>query len=279
MTNKATPVRRLPHLLSFTLGILLTAAACGVLAKHARLFSEKRDTAVMIGTQLPELKAQVALLDASVEAERIFAERALAAREEQASVYVLPKGSPVSRVVSSVQEIVLGLKNDGPLALKSIAFQKKPDDHGSVKTVQGTLVLEGRFTDIAAVLTVLGFGGDLMVRDVLPLHDQELFLEEVGRVAPLTLKRAQDFLYLDLLEYAAAPDTAEGRLTADAASDIVLSLRSMLLQAGLASVRSALGPVADELKASELWPLPLVRIDRVIRNGNTWTITLTALGR
>ncbi len=279
MADKKIARRRPAQILSFVLGIMLVVASCGVLAKHAQLFSEKRDTAVMVGTQLPELKSTVALLEASVGAERLFADRALAAREEQASAYVLPKDSPVARVVSAVQETVLGLKGDGPLALQSIAFDRAPEDHGSVKTMHGTVVLKGRFTDIAAVLTVLGYGGDMMIRDVLPIADQQAFLRDVEGSAPLTLKGAEDFLYLDLIEYASAPDKSEERLVADAPTDVMLSVRSTLLQAGLASVRAALGPVAQALKTHELWPLPLVRIDAFSRSGDLWTVKVTTFSR
>ncbi len=279
MPDKKTSPRRLPHILSFLLGIMLVVASCGVLAKHAHLFSEKRDTAVMVGTQLPELKSAVALLEASVEAERIFADRALAAREEQAAAYVLPKDSPVSRVVTAVQETVLGLKGQSGLALQSIAFDRSAEDHGSVKTIRGIVVLKGSFSEIAAVLTVLGYGGDMMVRDVLGIADQEAFLREVEGSAPLTLKGAEDFLYLDLIEYASAPDKSEERLTTDAPAEVALEIRSQLLQAGLASVRSALGPVAAVLKTRELWPLPLLRVDALSRSGDTWTVKVTAFSR
>ena len=279
MPSNASSVRRLPAILAFILGILFVVVACGILASHARLFSVKRDTAVMIGTQLPELKSSVALLQASVEAEGLFAERALAAREEQASAYVFPKDSPVARTVSLLQETVLGLKGSGSLALVKISFGRKAEDHGSVKTTQGIAVFRGSFQDIANVLTVLGYSGDMMVRDVLPVQDQQAFLREAERSAPLSLKTCEDFLYLDLVEYASAPDKAEGRLVADAPNDAMLQIRSALLQAGLASVRSALGPVASRLKTRELWPMPLLRVDSVARDADTWTVTLTAFSR
>lgn len=279
MPAKKPATRRLAELLAFVLGITFVVAACGVLTSHARLFSEKRDTAVMVGTQLPELKSSVALLEASVEAEKIFSTRALAAREEQAAAYVLPKGSPVARAVSAVQETVLAFKGGGSLALQGISFDRTPEDHGSVKTIRGTMVLRGQFSEIADVLTVLGFSGDMMVRDVLKVADQQAFLREVEGTAPLTLKSAEDFLYLDLVEYASSPDKAEERLVSDAPTDVMLSIRSELLQAGLASVRAALGPVAGDLRSHELWPLPLLRIDSLARSGDTWTVKVTAFSR
>lgn len=119
----------------------------------------------------------------------------------------------------------------------------------------------------------------MMVRDVLSVEDQQTFLRSIESVAPLTLKSAQDFLYLDLVEYAADPERAEQRLATDAPTDAILAIRTSLLESGLAGVRSTLGPVASVLRSRDLWPLTLLRIDSVARDGDLWTIRVTALSR
>lgn len=263
----------------FSAGLLLTALACGILASHARLFSQKRDTAVMIGTQLPKLKSTVSLLAASVAAEQMFARQALAAREEQASVYVLPQSSPGPRVVKTLQELSLALGKLGSLRFEKLMFDPAVSDEGSIKKLTGHLTVRGSLQDTARLLTILGFGGDMMVRDAITPADQELFLRQTEASAPLSLPAAEDFLYLDLIEYASDPDAHEQRLLADMSVDTASALRAMLLSAGLADVRSAFTGIAPSLKERNLWPMPLFDVRSVTRDQDRWTVEFVTYGR
>lgn len=268
--------RRLrPDIVFFVCGIFLTVAACGILAAHARLFSQKRDTAVMIGTQLPELASSVSLLAASVEAERLFAQQALAAREEQASVYILPESSPVARSISLLQELSLAAGS----VMQRAKFDSVPVDAGTIKTWKGIATFDGEFRAIANIITILGFSGDMMIRDVLSIEDQDVLLRVTESVAPLSLREAEDFLYLDLVEYAADPDSYEQRLFRDMPTDVMQSLRVMLLDAGLARIRIGLGDIAPVLLERKLWPMPLLRVTGLQRDGKSWLVRLEAYSR
>lgn len=263
----------------FTIGLLLIASACGIVASHARLFSQKRDTAVMIGTQLPTLKSTVAILAASVAAEQMFSSQALAAREEQASVYILPQSSPGPRVVSTLQELALALGKTGSLKVEKLTFDPKFIDEGSIKKLPVHLTVRGSLQDVARLLTILGFGGDMMVRDTVSAMDQERFLHQVEASAPLSLSAAEDFLYLDLIEYAANPDGYEQKMLKDMPVDIASALRANLLSAGLADVRSAFQGMASSLRERNLWPMPLFDVQSVTRDKDLWTVELLTYGR
>ncbi len=264
---------------AFLLGLTLAALATGILASHTRLFSQKRDTAVMVGTELPELKSSVALLRASVEAERYFAAEAGTAREEQASVFILPDNSPVSRTVSAMQELAAAIGTDGGLALDKLTFDAKPVDSGSVKSLAGHAVLRGSYQGVGKLLAVLGFSGDMMVRDVLSVEVQEAFLRHVEAASPASLKAAEDFLYLDLVQYASDPDSFEQRMLRDVSVDAAADIRAILLEGGLMQTRSALGGVAQSLKKGEAWPLPLLSVTRLSRAGDAWTLDFNVFSR
>ncbi len=264
---------------SFVVGLVLTALSCGILASHVRLFSQKRDTAVMIGTQLPRLKSTVALLSASVTAEQIFARQALAAREEQASVYVFPQTSPGPRVVKTLQELLKALGNMGSLKLEKLTFDPKLSDEGSVKKLVGKLVVRGTFQDVARLLTLLGFGGDMMIRDVVKPSDQEQLLQTVEASSPLSLSAVEDFLYLDLIEYASNPDAHEQRMLKDMPIDIGSSVRADFLSSGLSDVRTTFQGIAPSLKEQNLWPMPLFDVQSMARNEDLWTITFQTFSR
>ncbi len=265
----------------FGAGIVLCAAAIGLIVSHARLFSEKRDTAVMVGTSLPEQRSEVALLSANVEAEQAFQRDALVAKEEQASVYVLPDASPVPRAVRSIQETVLALAQDGKetIALEQLSFDENISEHGSYKSLSGSFVLRGTFQSVARFLGILSFSGDMILKDALPADSEQAFLKQVEASAPLSLRSAEDFLYLDLLQYASNPDLAEQRMLKDMPSEVASDVRSFILQSGAADVRGALSKVAKRLAERTIWPLPLLRVDHVIRDGNKWTVNVTLFGR
>lgn len=257
----------------FGLGIVLAVIACGLLIAHARTFSLKRDTAVMIGTMLPELKSSVALLQANRQAEQFFAENALAAREEQASVYVLPDGPSAARAIRVLSEIALAVKSaGGNVAISSIAFDDVTHANGSYKTVGAHLTLKGDARSVARFLAILSFSGDMMVRDVLSDEATGQFLKQVETDSPMALKQSEDFLYLDLLAYASDPDRAESAMLSDMPSDSRADIRSFLLRSGLSQVRSAFAGIAKELADTHVWPLPLLSIGKVLQNGDQWNI-------
>ena len=266
--------RRLGAVL-FGLGIVLSVIACGILVAHARTFSLKRDTAVMIGTMLPELKSSVALLHANRQAEQFFAENALSAREEQASVYVLPDGPSAERSIRVLSDIVLAIKSaGGNVAIATLSFDDASRSAGSYKSVGAHLILKGDARSVARFLAILSFSGDMMVRDILSDEATEQFLKQVESDSPLSLKRSEDFLYLDLLAYASDPDQAESLMLQGMSPESRADIHSFVLRSGLAQVRSALQGIAKDLSGKNVWPLPLVSIRTVLQNGEQWKVDL-----
>lgn len=273
---------RLPGIVFFIMGVVMTVISAGILLSHTRLFGLKRDTAIMIGTELPALQSKVTLLAAAVEAERVFTEQALASREELASSYIFPSGSPASRVVTSIQEIfsaVSILPGNESLVPPDIIVTKTPIEEKDFKAFPGTLQLRGSFAPVSRMLGVLSYGGQMMVRDVLSTETEQAFLAAVESVSPLALSGAEDFLYLDLLEYASNPDTSEQKFLRDIPTIHLPNIRALVLEGGLAEVRIALSPVAVHLKEKRIWPLPIVRIERVTREGDSWNVDFVAFGR
>lgn len=273
--------RQKQNVLLFVVGCVSIILASGIVAEHVRSFGLKRDTAVMIGLSLPELKNSVALLRSSVEAERVFARQARAAREEQAAAYVLPATSPVPRAVLAIEQLSLALRDssNGAFTLMSLSFPAKIENHGTHKTLAGIALIDGSFQNVARLLGAFSMAGDMMVRDAISLETEEAFLRQVGVDEPLALKAAQDFLYLDLLEYASAPDIAEQGALSSVSDAVRPDLHALLLEGGLAAVREGLSPVASRLKERKVWPLPLVEVTSVSRKGTRYTVGLRLLSR
>ncbi|MSR67248.1 hypothetical protein EXS65_00250 [Candidatus Peribacteria bacterium] len=270
-------LRRSMKITLFTLGILLSVAACGLLIAHTRSFSLKRDTAVMIGTTLPELRSTVSLLKANQEAEQHFFRSALSAREEQASVYILPAGPAASRAVSVLQSIARVLRETGESqgSIDALSFQEKASDHGDYKTVSATLKMTSDFRFVARFLSILALSGDMMIRDVFSDEASSTFLRQVNESAPLSLKAAEDFLYGDLLTYAAEPDQVEQAMLQDIPEEMQPDIRAFVLASGLADVRRSLSDIAPNLKKERIWPLPFLTVDSLQRDGEKWQIGLT----
>lgn len=268
------------ELCGFALGCVAFLVACGLLVSYAQLFGLKRDTALMIGTTLPEKKAAVALLKANTEAEELFQSESLASREEQAQVYVLPLGSPGPRIADVVSEVVRTIHSTpgATLSLQTLTIGA-PVDQGKQKAFSVHIVLRGSFQSVSRLLQILDIGGQMLVRDAISESAREQFLSQVEESAPLSLKGATDFLYLDLLAYAALPDALEEQSLKDIPADILASVRAQLLKAGLAGVRSAFDGIAQDLRDRRIWPLPLLSVQSMTRAGDTWTVGMVGYGR
>jgi hypothetical protein len=261
----------------FLLGVLLTVIACGVLGSSTGLLSRKRDTALTVGTTLPELTSSVTLLRATVAAERVFTEQSLLSEEEQAAAYVLSDHSPVPRFVGSVQTIVSAI---GPgLRLESIAFDNPTPAVKGVRNYTGKIVLRGTYQDSARFLGILGLSGKALIRDVVPAASVQSFLTLVEESSPLALKDAVHFLYTDLLAYAQAPDQAEKQALRDLPASVLPDARSLLLQGGLSQVRAALSDVAASIRSADTWPLPLLKVTHLERDGDRFTVSVVLMGR
>ncbi len=280
MMHRNFPCRQSVDVLLFIVGLLFVVLACGLLVGHTKLFGLKRDSAVMVGTTLPELKSSVALLEANIEAEKLFMEDALASREELADVYILPDTSPGPRVVEVLTELAQALTNSGKrVSVERVMFHAAPKDTDGLKAYSAECTLRGDFQSVSSFLGLLGFSGDMMMKDVLTKEAQDSFLETVETIAPLSLKYTEDFLYLDLLAYAADPESRENRLLKDVPAESMPDLKAILLRGGLSDVRMAFSKVAPALHRKNVWPLPLLTIDRAVRSGETWKVQFMVYGR
>lgn len=280
MRNILSQHRRALEISAFCIGILSTVIACGVLIAHADLFRQKREQALTIGMQLPELESSVALLKANVEAETLFFENGLTSREELADAYILPLGSPVPRLVASLSAIADALSKGGSVVkIEKVTVDSPPVTTDGIKKYHAHLVLRGTFQTVSRFLGILSFSGDMMVKDVLPTATESALLQAIESIAPLSLRSVEDFLYMDLLEYASDPDQSEERMLSDIPTDTAHELRSMVLEAGLAHVRSSLQDIAKTLRLKRVWPFPLVDVVSVRRDADRWMIDMTVYGR
>jgi hypothetical protein len=281
MAANAFPFGRVFRCTAFVAGVAGILVGCGLLLKHIDAFGPKRDLAVLIGSALPELRSRVALLEANVEAERLFGIEKQAAREEQAAAYILPDEPDGARTVSVLQETAAALSAAGAqIDIKSIAFDREAVTADGVRQLHGKITLNGRSEHVSRLLTGLGFSGDLSVRDALPPEKSREFLAAVEKDSPLSLPGAEEFLFSDLVAYAADPDAAEQRVTRDMQPEVAANVRTILLAAGLADVRASLSAVAPRLKQQRLWPMPLLRVDSLTQeNGGEWIVGITVFGR
>lgn len=281
MALKDTLAGRVMKVGVFTLGIAGVLVGCGLLLRHVEAFGPKRDMAVLIGSALPELRSRVALLNANVEAERLFGMDKFAAREEQASVYILPESPEGARAVTVLQEVAAALSADNsPVGINGITFAQDSTTVDGHRELAGAVKITASSADLSRLLTALEFSGDLSVRDALPPEQSRAFLKLVESVSPLTLPSAEEFLFSDLVAYAADPDGAEQRLTRDMQPSDAADVRTLLLSAGLADVRTSLAAVAPRLKQQRLWPMPLLRVDSLESQGNNeWILGIAVFGR
>ena len=282
MTDLSPGFWRRGGLAFFICGLVLCVASVGLLVAHTRVFSEKRNTAVMIGTILPELKTRVAILAANTEAEQIFEKNALTSSEEQAAIFVLPENPSGTRVARVLQQIVNSINKKtkaDPVSISKISFAHNAANFGSIKTLSGSIMLSGNYQSVARLLQILFFSGDMMVKDALSGDIRDEILLAVESSAPMSLPAAENFLYMDFLQYASDPDGYENQMVRDMPARTAVEIKTALLESGVSRIRAALSPVASDLLDGNAWPLPLMRVDYVSRQGQIWKIDFTVFGR
>jgi hypothetical protein len=280
VSKSSSAVGRYIGIVFFLVGALLVVVSAGLLARHATEFSGKREHAVEIGSALSIKHSAVTLHAAQFEAERAFVQGALTAREEQAEVYVLPDTSPVPRMVRALDELSrILMKAGSDVRVDRVGFDSAPEDHGTFKSLRGRAVFHGSYQSVARLLGLLSFSGDMMLKDVLPASVQDALLQDIEAAAPLSLRAAQDFLYLDLLQFALDPSRQEDQMFADVPPEAALDMKAFLIEQGTGPLRTTFADIAPAIKASSVWPLPLVRIESVVRNGTDWTVTMVVYMR
>lgn len=266
---------------AFMIGFLCFVIACGLFAEYAFIFRMKKDTALALGSELSSLRSHVAVLQSTVDAEQVFASQALASREEQAEVYILPDHSPATRLAEVTPGIVRVLAGGSGTSLRFVRQSTGPVSTftGSLRSQKVSLTVEGVQEKVIQLISILGMGGNLMIRDALTPQARQKFLQFIEQSTPESLKDASNFFYSDLLLYAEHPDAVEQRYLHSIPPDLLISLRKILLAGGLSSVRFSLSRYAAVLSEQRLWPLPLLRIDSIERVGDSTNIGATVFQR
>lgn len=280
MVNIRNILKRLNEPTMLIVGLTLIVGSSLLLSTHASAFGTARTSAMTLGSALPSLRSQVALLESSVQARQIFGAEADAAREEQASIFILPKDPDTARMVSVLHAIAQALREDGAdITIDAITFDKQVMTSGDHRALPTTVSMHGNLASVSRLTSILKLAGVLSVSDALAPGAGKEFTQMVESMHTLSLPAAERFLALNLADYAAEPDGAESRLTQDLSIDDAVSLRTFLLKSGLSDVRLTLGEVATTLRDKCLWPMPLVHIDSLEGNGSVWTLKMGLLAR
>lgn len=274
--------------LLLTAGCITMAATYGLLAVSIGQFARVRDEAVITGATLPTLRASVALLSATIDAEKAFRERGSASREEIIDTYVLPKSAETTRaahVLTTIAESIGAPSSEHSVVIERMHFEHRAMQEAGIgiasamSGTRGEVLLRGSFQSVTAFLAIVGLSGELMIGDVLSEQAQQDFLSEMHRASPEHVKAALEFLSTDLLSYAAEPDVREDRILRNATPNDAAIIRGLLLKNGLARVRSVLSQRAATLREKHAWPLPLMRIDVLERKGDLWQIGISLMTR
>lgn len=268
-------------ILAFTGGVVLLGISTFLLVRFALASDQARQHAITVGLSLPNLRTRVSLLSASIQTEQLYLRESQAARDEQAAAYVLPVELFTPRVVNAMHGTVAALRRTRELELTSLTFAPVPIIVGDARQWTATVTLAGSLDSVAQFVSVLEWGSNLTVRDVLAPSVASELIMQVEQQHPASLTRALQFLSLDLLKYAADSDASENQLIRDMPETLARDVRYALLQAdsGLPEVRSILSPVAADLKQRKIWPMELAKVTTLSEKNGQWTVTLGVMSR
>jgi hypothetical protein len=260
----------------FGMGCLLVLLAVSLFTIRLADAASLRARSLQLGDRLTELKTSIALLTATIEAERFYGSTSREAFEEQASVYVLPERLDTARVIKLFSSLTRMVSvSEAQCTVSRLTFDDREHGNGTA-FVPAHLTLSCNAAQTARILSILGYTGNMIVADALGSHASE-FLLMVQEKAPVSLSDAYTLLHTDIATYAASPEDSEGRLLGGFSVQDALDLKTFLLTSGLADARTVLAGPAEELKAARLWPLPLLSIDSMTFNGMQADISLKFL--
>lgn len=264
----------------FWIGIALSFFACGILASAVRSFDARRAAAITLALELPPLRSAVVVQEAATAAERAYLDAGMASHEELAAAYVVPSISPASRLADALGHITSALTAAGDrVRIVRLHVDATPTQQTGVRVYAGSMTIDADTHALARFLTLIDLGSAMLVRDAIDPETLRALVANIERLSPAALPAAERLFFTDLLTYAAGPDAMEGPLL-DALPDAAAPLiRSMLLQGGLASVRTAFSGIASRVKSEAAWPLPLVAVRSFQREGTHVVLTFDVYGR
>lgn len=270
---------RLHPLAPFLVGIFLAILACGMIVSIGRSFRLSRQAAITIAAELPSIRAKVALLRAITDAEESFAATGMTSRAELAEAYILPARSPSPRLASSLSDIAAALTRAGiPLHIDRLHIGDASDAGGNLRTYDATLSVIADEEAIARFIHLIEIGSTMMVHDVLESSVRDTVRRMTEEASPSSLPALERFFLTDILTYAIESDAREMAVVEKMPASTRDAVRAALLRGGLASVRSALHDIAAPLRTKASWPMPMMALRSIHRDGSRFLLNLTVFG-
>ncbi len=259
--------------IAYPCGVVLIVGAIALCVVESFRISEMRDTAISMAKELPELRSSNSILKGNIDSERLYGQVGKAALEEQAAAYVLPVTLDQERIRRLFQRIVDAVSETNPITIDRFTFGGSTQS-GALVFIPSEMVLSGSEQGVSDFIGILRWSGTFTVHDIVR-GQAETFLKRIQAEQPLALPAAEEFLRMDLLAYASRPDQAEEDAFQDLPSNVATDVKQLLLEAGLADVRSSLKTIAPLLRSQQAWPLPLLSIEQLSFEAGKGTVRLT----
>jgi hypothetical protein len=268
--------RRRQHIraaLFLSAGVGMLAISGSLLSTHASAVLSVREVSLPIVAQLPNMERRLATLSDQVEMAELNAAMRTGSLQERVNVFVLPEDIDFDRLLLTFDIVSQELAAEGiftAITDVSITDPVASSEEG-LDTRSVSLKFAAHERGVGAFLSLLRMAGLLTVGDTLSDEERRLLLVKTEEENPAGVVAIEQFLTLDLLEYAREPKTYEAQLLRSFSSpSFIKTLEDMLQSPLMRDVRRMLGGnIGKTLESYSLWPLPFMTLQDVrIQAGN-----------
>lgn len=254
--------QRLATLCSFGAGLACMSVSVFLISMHVQMISDVRDVSVPIVAALPSLERRLSVLEEQVELTELHTKTKRGSIEERRDMFALPEEIDLDRLLAAFEVVQDVLLREGLLSqVSDIAVSKETEDDLSHEI----LSLETALHDdgLKTLLMMVQLSGLLTVGDVLTDQERMLLTERIELENPAGIVALEQFLSVDLLDYAENPKLHEEHLKRSFRSTTFLNaFHNVIRTSFLRDVRELEQTgVPSALRTYKLWPLQMMAID------------------
>ncbi|MBM3230906.1 hypothetical protein FJZ28_01105 [Candidatus Peregrinibacteria bacterium] len=245
-------------------GLLSIAALLMVL--HVNTISRVRDVSVPIVSEIPQLERRLALLQEQTELTELHAATIVGSPEEHIRIFALPEQTDLGRLMAVFDVVREVYGREGTLTeMSDIVMGDAVDKGNGLRAQTVSLEFIAHEDAMRSVLLLIRLAGLMTVGDALSEQERALLLQAVETENPAGIIALEEFLSVQLQDFAENPKLYEDQLLRSFSTPAFLNtfhaaIRSSLLREAQELLSSDLGGVLVRYK---LWPLQIMTVDTV----------------
>jgi hypothetical protein len=257
---------------AFTLPVsgALLAFAGALVFTHAFTIRQVKEVGVPAAMLLPKMETRLLLLKDQLEAAELQEALRTGSAAEQLHTHVLPADLNLDRLLATFDLLRDAFQRDLLLFSLSPIHVGEPSPlpgADGIRAIPVSLEAEVSEEGMDKLMLLLRLSGAMTVSDALTPSELSSLINLTEQENPAALTVLEQFLAVDLLQYAKQPEAYESQVLRSLTSeDFEIQFTELLKHSMLAKARYLYGgSIGDLLEAHNLWPAQMLGVRNVER--------------